>query len=329
VIRSDASSLKVQRTGTAPWCARYTRVCRPPAAVSSISVQRSIAGHALDRVQCGRGAPVCNAWSMPVGPPTDAVATPASVLAIAGERPVKAVWNNFHGGTTFEIGAATDRCFVKWAPAGGPIELDDERARLAWAVAFAPVPRLLGHGRDAEGSWLVTAALPGTNAVEEHWKARPATAVAAIGAGLRALHDALPVADCPFSWSVEDRLADIRRNAARGAIDLQVRHPDHRHLDLERALALVADPPPIDRLVVCHGDTCAPNTLIGEDGRPTGHVDFGVLGVADRWADLAIATWSTQWNYGPGWELPLLEAYGIAPDDERTRYYRLLWDLAP
>jgi hypothetical protein len=53
------------------------------------------------------------------------------------------------------------------------------------------------------------------------------------------------------------------------------------------------------------------------------------LGVADRWADLAIATWSTTWNYGPGWETALLDAYGIAPDPDRTRYYRLLWDLGP
>ena len=32
---------------------------------------------------------------------------------------------------------------------------------------------------------------------------------------------------------------------------------------------------------------------------------------------------------GPGWETPLLDAYGIAPDPERTRCYRLLWDLGP
>ncbi len=59
------------------------------------------------------------------------------------------------------------------------------------------------------------------------------------------------------------------------------------------------------------------------------HVDFGAMGVADRWADLAVATWSTQWNYGPGFEAVLLDAYGIGPDPVRTRYYRLLWDLGP
>lgn len=83
---------------------------------------------------------------------------------------------------------------------------------------------------------------------------------------------------------------------------------------------------PTDRLVVCHGDACAPNTLVGEDGTWTAHVDLGSLGVADRWADLAAATWSTQWNYGAGFEDVLLEAYGVDPDPVRLAYYRALWD---
>jgi len=63
------------------------------------------------------------------------------------------------------------------------------------------------------------------------------------------MHDALPGPACPFSWMAADLLADI---------------------------------PPADRLVVCHGDACAPNTLIAEDGHWSGHVDLGELGVADR-----------------------------------------------
>ena len=65
-----------------------------------------------------------------------------------------------------------------------------------------------------------------------------------------------------------------------------------------------------------------------EDGHWCGHVDLGSLGVADRWADLAVATWSTQWNYGPGYEDAVLAAYGVTPDAVRTHYYRLLWDLS-
>ena len=88
-------------------------------------------------------------------------------------------------------------------------------------------------------------------------------------------------------------------------------------------------PPPVDRLVVCHGDPCVPNTLLDVDGTVTGHVDLGALGVADRWADLAVASWSTVWNFGPGYEVPLLAAYGVEADPVRMDYYRALWGDVP
>lgn len=70
---------------------------------------------------------------------------------------------------------------------------------------------------------------------------------------------------------------------------------------------------PSEDLVVCHGDACAPNTLIDESGKWVAHVDLGNLGVGDRWADLAILTWSTRWNYGEGWEMNVYISYGIEP----------------
>src|SRR2546430_1214361 len=72
--------------------------------------------------------------------------------------------------------------------------------------------------------------------------------------------------------------------------------------------------------------SCAPNTLLHEDGSWSGHVDMGALGLADRWAGLAVATWSTEWIYGPGWENALLDAYGVSPDPGRIDFYRRLWE---
>ncbi len=141
------------------------------------------------------------------------------------------------------------------------------------------------------------------------------------------MHDALPVTDCPYSWMAKDRIAAAQRAAAAGRIDTSDWAPEHLELGVEGAIAQVQNIPPADKLVVCHGDACAPNTLIADNGRWSGHVDLGDLGVADRWADLAIATWTAGWNYGPGWEHVLLDAYGIKPDAERTRSYRLLWEL--
>ena len=190
------------------------------------------------------------------------------------------------------------------------------------------MPRVLDQGRDDDGEWLVTAALDGENAVSPRWKADPAAAVAAIGAGLRALHDALPVGRCPFTLSLQPLPgagpAERRRRAARPA-DLA---PGPPVADRARGARPGGPPPPPDRLVVCHGDACAPNTLLAPTAAGPVTSTSGDLGVADRWADLAIATWSTEWNYGPGWERPLLDAYGIDPDPERSRYYRLLWDLS-
>jgi kanamycin kinase len=229
--------------------------------------------------------------------PDDAPEVPARVAELAGGATVHAVWRNEVGGLTFRLGDGAGRRFVKWQPAGRGVDLAGEAERLAWAVRFTPVPAVLGRGDDAHGSWLLTAGLPGENAVGPRWRADPGPAVAAIGHGLRAWHDALPVSGCPFWWAPED---------GRPA------------------------PPVAERdLVVCHGDACAPNTLVDERGRWVGHVDVGALGVGDRWADLAIATWSTAWNYGPGWEEPLLAAYGVAPDPARIRRYRDLWGSAP
>lgn len=236
--------------------------------------------------------------------PAEPVAVPPRVRALARGAGLEPVWLNEAGGVTFRT---DDGRHIKHGPRSAETSFAGEAARLEWAGAFAAVPHVLEVGGDETHEWLVTATLEGESAVAPRWIAEPATAVRAVGEGLRALHDALPVDDCLFDWSVTSRVANA---AARG-----IRLPDR-----------LRDAPAADRLVVCHGDACCPNTLIGDDGRWVAHVDLGALGVADRWADLAVASMSTAWNYGPGWEDALLAAYGIEPDVERIDYYRELWN---
>lgn len=257
------------------------------------------------------------------------IAVPNVALRRGAGRDVTLVWRNEVGGLTFELDGPDGATFLKWQPVGAGPDLRHERDRLTWAGRFIAVPRVLELGSDAEGAWMVTAALPGSSAVSDRWLREPATAVRAIGEGLRALHDRLPVACCPFRWSADERVADAQRRVGAGLVEPARWHPDHHGLSVGEALALVADPPSVDTLVVCHGDACSPNTLIADDGHCSGHVDLGALGAADRWADLAVAGWSVGWNYGPAWEPLLLSAYGVEPDGERIRYYRLLWDLGP
>lgn len=224
--------------------------------------------------------------------PTGPVAVPDHVAELAAGRAVEPVWVNELGGVTFALGGGESVAeFVKVYPAAHAGLIEAEAQRLGWARAYTAVPEVLSVGP----GWLHTAALPGRSAVDPYWAGRPVAAARAIGAGLRMLHDALPVADCPF----------------------------------DRPSWIPADAPAPDCLVVCHGDACAPNTLIGGDGSCAGHVDVGDLGVADRWSDLAVATMSLAWNYPnptDAYEAELLDAYGVAPDHARIEYYRLRWE---
>jgi kanamycin kinase len=262
----------------------------------------------LEPTRTATQAPVPYARSTMTIPDPDehTLEVPAAVRVAARDDPITPVWLNEAGGVTFRLGDGPGRRFAKWAPHGSGLDLHAEELRMRWAAEFTPVPRVLEIGSDDDGDYLLTAGLPGRSAVDARWVAAPEAAVRAAGRGLRLLHDALPVDECPFGWSVEERIATSA--TARTA-------PPR-----------LGDPPADDLLVVCHGDACVPNTLVHDDGTWAGHVDLDALGVADRWADLAVATMSLEWNYGPGYERTYLDAYGIAADPVRLAYYRALWN---
>lgn len=221
---------------------------------------------------------------------------PAIVRELAGGAEPRLAWHNELHGLTFRI----DERYLKWSPFSAGIDLDRERVRLEWLAGRHPAPIVLDHGSDDDGQWLLTAALPGDSAVVEHWRSRPEIAIPAIATGLRALH-ALPVDEFP--------------DALRGDSWVDREPPG------------IGPRPPVDGPVVVHGDACAPNTLLTADGAWAGNVDFGDLTVGDRWADLAVATMSLDWNYTSALESLFWRTYGVEPDAERIRWYRALWDL--
>jgi len=254
---------------------------------------------------------------------------PADLLEITGPDPVP-VWLNKMGGVavrfeaavpagevaTSSSGASRDvsRAFyLKRNPLPNSEDLELEARKLEWLRGLHPVPRVVRHIRrlvdGGEVEFLVTEALPGTNAVAPENAVEANRAIVEIAEGLRKLHS-LPVDDCPWTWSIEDRLGLIADEA----------------VGTGNAATALGPTPEIDRLVVCHGDPCAPNTLLGEDRRFLANVDMQRLGVADRWADLAVATMSFGWNYANYDESLFWETYGVEPDVERIRYYRKLWN---
>lgn len=222
------------------------------------------------------------------------------MMRTVARGPVTLVWQNQRGGLTGRV-EVPEPLFLKWNPAGSPENLAAEAERMYWLQGRHPAPDVVDLVSAGDGDLLVTRALPGLSAVDEYWRARPRQAIRALARGLRTLHE-LPVDECPFSWDVSSRVASAERSV-----------PDR-----------LRTPPPIDRAVVCQGDPCAPNTLLDAAGDFLAHVDVGRLGVADRWADLAVITMSLGWNYADPDEELFWEAYGVSPDTERIDYYRAL-----
>lgn len=222
---------------------------------------------------------------------------PRAIAALADHHPVELVWQNPAGGLTARIDRPDGTVFAKWNPAGSGESLQAEAERMRWlatadrsGLGAVPVPRVLELRDNPEGELLVTAGIDGVSIVSSHGRQDPVQAGAALGEGLRRLH-ALPIADCPFP------APDWTASAPVGQQDL----------------------------VLCHGDPCAPNTLI-HDGRFAGLVDLARVGVGDRWSDLSIASWSLEWNGLADGEPAFWRAYGVEPDPARIERWRALWD---
>ena len=255
---------------------------------------------------CGMHAPSDLAAPPPADTQPPGLLLEALANAGLSGAALRPVWRNGVGGLTFAVapgGTGSSVAFyAKWNPIDSGESLSEEAARLEWLADRHPVPRM--HSLDVyeHAEVLITHALHGESAVAEQWKADPNRTLRALGEGLRQLH-AVPIVDCPFDWGVSHRMR-------LGGV----------------AAASLGPAPAPDKLVLCQGDPCVPNTLLAADGSFLAHVDFARLGVADRWADLAVMTMSFAWNYRDYDESVFWHAYGIAPDLDRIAFYRKLWD---
>lgn len=221
---------------------------------------------------------------------------PQIVRSLDPEGKAQLIWHNERDGLTFRI----EDTYVKYSPYPSGVTLVRERYCLRWISQWHRVPKILDYGHDDIGEWIITSALPGHSAIGEVGQRYPKRAVAAIAEGLRRIHS-IPTRDFPKEWIKESWV--------------------NRHKDIYgiRPLCVAS--------VIVHGDACAPNTIIDDEGNWVGNVDFGDLTVGDQWADLAVALRSLEWNYGPGYEEYFFLCYGIEPSPKHIRYYQNLFDI--
>ena len=261
-------------------------------------------------------------------PPVPHLPIPHDVRASWPGWDSEVAWAHVAEATTWRLKQDEQVRYLKLLQQGCYPTLEEEQVRIEWLKSFLRVPELAGYGT-AEGlEWLLLDAVPGLDATKAKHELTIQVLVEALARGLRLFHETLPVASCPFDFRLDAALAHVRRRIEQGKIDPEHHfHPIHSHYTPQRALEwLERNRPESEHLVVCHGDYCLPNIMLEAD-QVTGYIDLGEVGVADRWWDLAIATWSLEWNLGAGWEGVFLNAYGVQADSRRSAYYRLLYDM--
>jgi kanamycin kinase len=258
---------------------------------------------------------------------------PAQIDRYVGGWAQELAWESGPAARTWRLtGPGGQTRYLKTRPAGAEPPLQAEADRLRWAMTSGlPVPPVLASGTAGPSDWLLTEGIEGTAAVSADLRAEPGRLVGLLAAGLRRFHET-PATDCPFRFDPDQAIAEAVRRVRAGLVRPADLHSEHSPLLGEPPLGepalteLARLRPAGADLVVCHGDYCLPNVMISA-GRVSGYLDLGGLAVADRWYDLAVATWSVTWNLGPGWEDEFLAGYGVSRDDRAIAFYRLCYDL--
>ena len=198
-----------------------------------------------------------------------------------------------------------------------------------------PIPKIIVSIKDNNYIYLLKEKLKGKMLSDEYYLNRPELLFKLASDAIRLL------------WSIDIKNLDLM-NTYQTVLDFGKKCNSLGYLDFKESDSLITkgfnsfgevisyieENKPIDDNVLCHGDLCLPNIICDGD-KIVGFIDLGLMGISNRYHDLAILYRSIKYNfngtYGKSYdgfkEDRLFSLLGIKRNDELIRYYLLLDEI--
>lgn len=211
-------------------------------------------------------------------------------------------------------------------------------ATMQWLGQRLNVPKVLAHEILDGCSFLLMSRIPGKMSCDSDYLAQPEVVVRELAQGLKLLWQTDPTG-CPRDFTLEVLLEEAAYRVENGLVDLDNVEPDtfgeKGFRDPQALLQWLKENRPSSVPVLAHGDYCLPNVFL-ENGKLSGFIDIGDMGIGEKWRDIALCWRSLKHNFDGSYGGPvypdfdpdvLFDALGIEPDPQQLHYHLLLDEL--
>lgn len=221
-------------------------------------------------------------------------------------------------------------------------EAENEYRMIRYLEGRLSVPRIYAWERSEDKAYLLMSKCRGEMACAPGYMKDPALQCKMLAEGLKRLWS-VDISGCPCDQRLTHKLVQARYRVENGLVDTDNVEPDTfgegGFRDPAELLQWLCQNMPKEEPVLSHGDYCLPN-VFGIREEPTGYIDLGRSGIADKWCDIALCYRSLAHNYDGKYKCGreedvcadfdgelLFRELGIEPDWEKIRYYILLDEL--
>ncbi|MBQ8623450.1 MAG: aminoglycoside 3'-phosphotransferase [Oscillospiraceae bacterium] len=218
-------------------------------------------------------------------------------------------------------------------------QFDGTVSVMRWLEDKLPVPKVLCVDKENELCYLLMSRINGKMLCDEYFLERPEELCELLSEGLKTLWS-VDISDCPRIRDLDTELFEAKYQVENKLYDLDNVEKDTfgengRFKTPEDLLQWLFDNKPEYKPVLSHGDFCLPN-IFSANGKISGYIDLGDMGVGDKWRDIALCYRSLKHNmdgtFGgkvyEGFNPDLLfEKLGIEKNEKKLDYYIMLDEL--